>query len=141
MWLIYAAFSALFAALVSILAKLGLKNIDPTLATTVRGVIMASFLLLVSLSLSKFENFSLASFSSREWVLIILSGIAGAISWLFFFTALKGGPAGGVNAIDRMSIVFVIVFAALFLGEGFNFKIAIGAGLMALGAALIVFQP
>ena len=103
MWLIYAFLSAIFAALVAIFAKLGLKDIDSTLATTVRAIIMAIFLVIVALFLKKFDAFSLTSFNSRDWLLIFLAGIAGALSWLFYFAALKGGLASNVVAIDRLT--------------------------------------
>lgn len=137
MWLLYAFISSITAALVAIFAKMGLKGIDSTLATTIRAIIMAVFLFIVSMFLKKFDGFSLNSFSSRDWLLIILAGIAGAISWLFYFLALKYGLADKVVAIDRLSIVFVVVLAALFLGEKLGWKVAAGALLMAAGAILI----
>ncbi|MBX4215598.1 EamA family transporter [Candidatus Parcubacteria bacterium] len=137
MWLAYAFLSAAFAALVAILAKLGLKHLDSTLATTVRAVIMAAFLLLVALSLGKFQNFSLAALTGKEWILISLSGVAGALSWLAYFYALKEGNATSVVAIDKLSIVMVIVLAAIFLGEAAGWKAYLGGALMAAGAILI----
>ena len=137
MWLIYAFLSAITAALVAIFAKLGLKDIDSTLATTVRAIIMTGFLILVSFFLKKFHGFSINSFSHKDWLLIALSGVAGALSWLFYFFALKYGLASRVAAIDRLSIVFVIILAALFLGESFGWKAGLGAILMAMGAILI----
>lgn len=137
MWLIYAFLSAVTAALVAILGKLGLKDVDPTLATTIRSIIMAGFLVITSLFLKKFENFSLHSFSLKDWNLIILSGVAGALSWLFYFLALKYGVTTKVVAIDRLSIVFVVVLAALFLGESFGWRVALGAVFISLGALLI----
>jgi transporter family protein len=137
MWLFYALLSALSAALVAIFAKMGLSGVNSTLATTIRGVIMALFLLLVSIVLSKFDGFSFTSFSGRDWVFIVLAGIAGALSWLFYFFALQKGPASGVVAIDRTSLVFVVVLAALFLGETLSWKVGIGAVLMVAGALLI----
>ena len=139
MWLLYAFLAAGFAALVAIFGKIGLKGIDSTLATTVRGIIMALFLVCVAFAMRKFDGFSLQSFTGREWIFIILAGIAGALSWLFYFSALRAGPAGAVSAIDRLSIVFVVILAAIFLGEAFTWKIGIGALLMASGAILIAF--
>ena len=140
MWLIYAFLSAIAAAFVAILAKMGLKNVDSTLATTVRSIIMAGFLFLVALSLKKFNGFNFSSFNQKEWLLIILSGLAGAISWLFYFYALKEGMAGKVAAIDRLSLVFVVVLAAIFLGEKLSWQTSIGAVAMALGAILITLK-
>lgn len=136
-WIIYAFLSAISASLVAIFAKLGLKNIDSTLATTVRSIIMALFLFIVSFFLHKFDNFSLKMFSGREWLLIVLAGIAGALSWLFYFFALKTGLASRVVVIDRLSLVFVIILAAIFLGEALSWKVAIGAILMVAGAIII----
>lgn len=140
MWLIYALLSSLTAALVAIFAKLGLKNIDSTLATTVRSIIMAGFLILVSFSLKKFNGFSLNSLDSKDWILIILSAVAGALSWLFYFLALKYGLATHVVVIDRLSIIFVIILAILFLGETLSWKMALGGLLMVGGAILIALQ-
>lgn len=140
MWVVYAFLSATFAALVAIFGKLGLKSIDSTLATSVRAIIMAVFLFGVSISLGKFHNFNIHSFSNKDWILITLSGIAGAISWIFYFLALKYGVTSKVVAIDRLSIIFVIILAALFLGEGFGWKVAFGSALMASGAILITLK-
>ncbi|MEK7555756.1 MAG: EamA family transporter [Patescibacteria group bacterium] len=139
MWLFYALLSALTAALVAIFAKLGLKDLDSILATTIRGIIMASFLVVVSLFLKKFDGFSLASLNQKEWLLITLAGISGALSWLFYFFALQKGDATGVVAIDKLSIVFVVLLAAIFLSEGIGWKSAAGALLMVGGAILIAF--
>lgn len=140
LYLILALLAALTASLVTIFGKLGLKNVDPTLATTIRSFIMTIFLILVSLFLKRFDNFSLSIFSSKDWVLIILAGIAGALSWLFYFWALKLGPASHVAVIDRLSLVFVILISALILGENFNFKVTLGMILVVIGAVLIVLK-
>ncbi len=137
MWLTYAIFSAVFAALVAIFGKLGLSKVDSTLATTIRSLVMALFLVLVTLSLKKFQGFTINELSGKQWLYIVLAGVAGALSWLFYFAALKSGQATKVAAIDRLSIVFVLIFAVLFLGESFKVKPAIGAALMALGAILM----
>lgn len=139
-WIIYAFISAGFAGLVAIFGKIGIQNIDATLATTVRSIIMAGFLVIVSLSLGKFKDFSSASFTGKEWTFIILAGIAGALSWLFYFMALKNGPATAVSAIDRTSIIFVAILAALFLGEAFGWKQGAGVLMIALGAYLVTMR-
>lgn len=140
MWFILALLSALTAALVAIFGKLGLKGVDATLATAVRSVIMALFLVSAAGVLGKFSGFSLASFSGKGWTYIVLAGIAGALSWLFYFWALKLGPASAVAAIDRLSIVFVVVVAALVLGEVFTKYTAAGSLLVVAGALLIAFD-
>lgn len=137
MWVFYALLSALTASLVAILGKLGLKSIDSTLATTIRSIVMTSFLVLVSLVLQKFQGFSLQSFSQKDWLLIILSGLAGATSWLFYFLALKTGLASGVSAIDRLSIVFVVILASIFLAEVLSWKSVLGSLLIVFGVLLI----
>lgn len=139
-WILYALLSAVFASLVAIFGKIGVQNIDSTLATTVRAVIMAGFLLLVSVSLGKLKDFSLVSFTGKEWIFITLAGVAGAMSWLFYFFALKNGPAGGVAALDRTSTIFVVLLAAIFLGEVFGWKQGVGVVLIALGAYLVTLK-
>jgi len=123
--------------LVTVFSKAGLKNIDTVLATTIRGIIMVAFLLLASAMLGKFNGFSLKSLDSKGWWLIILAGIAGALSWLFYFLALKYGLATHVAAIDKLSLVFIIIFSLLFLKEAFHWSTIAGAILMILGAILI----
>lgn len=140
MWIPYALLSAAFAAGVAIVGKLGLKTLDSTLATTIRSVIMAVFLLIVSLFLRKFRGFSWHDLSGKDWSLIVLAGIFGAMSWLFYFFALKHGPATPVAAIDRLSLVFVFVLAIIFLGEPFTLKSAAGAVLMVAGAILLSWR-
>jgi len=137
MWLFYALLSAFTAALVAVFAKLGLKELDSTLAATIRGIIMASFLVIVSLFLRKFDGFSLTALNQKEWLLITLAGIFGALSWLFYFVALQKGAATGVVAIDKLSIVFVVLLATVFLSEGIDWKSFTGALLMVGGAVLI----
>lgn len=136
MWIGYALLSAIFAAAVAILGKIGLKNVDSTLATTIRSVVMALFLLGASLLLQKFAL--IKTFGNQALVFIVFSGIAGALSWLFYFLALKNGPVAGVAALDRLSVVFVVILAAIFLGEALTLKSVSGLILLVLGALLLV---
>ncbi|MDP3883235.1 MAG: EamA family transporter [Candidatus Staskawiczbacteria bacterium] len=138
LWIIYSLLSAAFAALVAIFGKIGLQNIDSTLATTVRSFVMALFLFFVSLSMGKFSQ--LYTIKNKVLYFIILSGVAGALSWLFYFFALKTGIASGVAAIDRLSVVFVVIFAILFLGEQLNLYTTAGALLITIGAILMVIK-
>ena len=136
MWLIYSLLAAIFAALVAIFGKIGIKNIDSTLATTVRAIIMAGFLVMVTLFLGKFGRFG--SIDSRSMKFIVLSGVAGALSWLFYFSALKFGLASRVASVDRLSVVFVVLLAALFLGETLTLKSVMGITLLTIGAVILV---
>lgn len=137
-WILYATLSAVFASLVSIFGKVGLKNVDSTLATTVRSVVMAGFLLITSLMLGKYKL--LSTIDGKTFLFIALSGVAGATSWLFYFFSLKSGPVGGVAALDRLSIVFVVILAALFLGEGITWKTGVGSLLILSGAILFAIK-
>lgn len=134
-WILFAILSAAFAALVAIFGKIGISGLDSTLATTVRAVIMAIFLVAVSLLLGKARL--LDTISSKALLFIIFSGIAGAVSWLFYFLALKFGPTSGVAALDRLSVVFVLILAVLFLGESLTWKSGIGAAMLTAGAILM----
>ena|SRR3989339_1006294 len=138
LWILYSLLSAAFAGLVAILGKIGLSGIDSTLATSVRAIVMALFLFFVSLSLGKFNL--LYTIKNKTLLFIVLSGVAGAMSWLFYFFALKTGIASGVAALDRLSVVFVLIFAILFLGERFSLYSATGALLITIGAILMVIK-
>jgi bacterial/archaeal transporter family protein len=134
-WIAYALLAALFAALVAVLGKVGLKELDATLATAVRAVVMAMFLVGAAVVLGKAGK--LGEISGRSFLFIVLSGAAGAASWLFYFLALRDGPATGVAALDRLSVVLVFVLAVVFLGEAFTVKAALGALLVVAGAILL----
>lgn len=136
-WILYGLLAGLSAALVAIFGKLGVKGLDSTLATTVRSGVMFGFLLLVSLALKKTQF--LATLDRRSLFWIAASGVAGALSWLWYFLALKTGPVKGVAALDRLSVVFAILLAAVVLGEGFGWKTALGMVLIGSGAVLLVF--
>lgn len=140
MWMLYAAGSAIAAAMVAIFGKIGLQGIDPTQATIVRGVVMAIILVLGGLVFGKFSGFSFAMLGGRAWIFILLSAFAGAASWLLYFIALQSGPASAVAVIDKMSVVLVILLAAVFLGEAFTVKSALGIVLTVAGTLLIIFK-
>ena len=135
-WIIYAFLSAVFAALVAILGKIGVKNVDTTLSTTIRSLVMAGFLVATTILLGKSHGIS--GIDKRSLLFIFFSGIAGALSWLFYFVALKNGPAAGVAALDRLSVVFVAVFAALLLREPFTAKTLLGISFITFGAFLMI---
>lgn len=140
MWMIYALGSAVAASLVAIFGKIGLQGVDPTLATIARGVVMAVILVLGGLLFGKFQGFSVAAFGGRAWFFVFLSALAGATSWLLYFAALQGGPAGPVAVIDKLSVVFIIALAAAFLGETLTVKSAFGVVFTVIGTLLILFK-
>lgn len=135
LWILYALLSAVAAAAVAILGKIGISKVDTTLATTIRALIMAAFFIVVALALGKAKLLGTVDRSALTY--ITLSGVAGAVSWLFYFMALKNGPASGVAALDRTSVVMVFILALLFLGEKFHLRSAIGALFVVAGAILM----
>jgi transporter family protein len=137
-WIVLGILSAVFASAVAILGKIGLQGIDNTLATTIRSIVMAGFLFTLTLMSGKFSY--LSTLNSKALLFIVASGVAGALSWLAMFAALKIGPATGVVALDRLSIIFVLIFAALFLSESLTIKTALGGLLILIGSIILVWK-
>jgi transporter family protein len=136
-WLIFALLSAVFAALVAIFGKIGLQGLDANTATTVRAVIMAVFLIIVILIEGKLGKVSEILSNNKALFYITLSGIAGALSWLFYFLAVKIGEVSKVAPVDKLSVVFAIVLAIIILGEKLTWAKAIGAALITIGVIII----
>lgn len=136
-WLLFALLSALFAALVAIFGKIGLQHLDSSVATTVRAGIMFFVLLFVLLFTNKIGKTVEIFKDSKALLFIFLSGLAGALSWLFYFLALKIGEASKVAPIDRLSIVFVLILAALVLGEKLTIKTILGTVIIVVGAIFV----
>ena len=134
-WLIYAILSAVFAALVAILAKIGITGVNSNLATAIRTVVILLFAWGIVFAQGTFKD--LGSISRYSMIFLVLSGIATGISWLFYFRALQLGNASQVAPIDKLSLVFTIILAAIFLKEKLSFQVALGALLMSLGAIII----
>ena len=137
MYILLGILSAVFAALVTIFGKLGLKKVDPIFATSIRAFIMALFFLVAVIALHKVPKNGFQSLTKEDWVLIIGAGVSGALSWLFYFQALKLGPATRVASLDKLSLVFIAIFAGLFLGEPFSVKGLVGVTLMITGVFLL----
>lgn len=136
-WMIYAALSATFAALVTIFAKVGLKpDVDSHLATTIRAGIMFAFLVIVILVQKKLSL--VHQFDTKDYIFILLAGICGAMSWLFYFLALKTGDATKVAAIDKSSIVLIMLFSIIFLKGKFSWTVASGIALITIGTILTI---
>jgi bacterial/archaeal transporter family protein len=136
-WLLWALLSALFAAATAILAKIGVAGIDSNLATAIRTTVVLVFTWAIAIALGR--HTSIAVIGSRSWLFLVLSGIATGLSWLCYFRALQLGPASAVAPIDKLSVVLVILFAWIFLGEGLSVHKIVGGLLIAGGAATLVF--
>jgi len=134
-WLIYALLSAITAALVAIFGKIGLQGVDSITASGIRAGVMFGALVVLMLFTGKMNT--VTTLDSKALFYIFVGGLAGAASWIFYFLALDYGKASQVVPIDRLSVVFVIVFAAMFLGEKITLPIAIGVALIAAGAIII----
>jgi transporter family protein len=134
-WLFWALLSAAFAALTAIFAKVGVENINSDLATFVRTIVVLAALALILWATGQFRP--PGSISARTYLFLILSGLATGASWLCYFRALKLGEAARVAPIDKLSVVLVAIFAAVFLGEKVTAPHWLGIGLIAAGAILI----
>ena len=137
-WLFYAVLSAIAAALVSVFGKIGLQGLDANTATVIRAVIMALFLTAVLVVQRNFSHISEILSNRRALLFITLSGIAGALSWLFYFVALKYGKVSQVAPVDKLSVVITIVLAFIFLKEPFTSKSVAGAALITAGTLIMV---
>ncbi len=136
-WIIFAVLSAFAAALLAVFSKIGLQNVDTNVATAVRAVVMVLFLVGLILVQGKFQEIKVILSNSKALLYIILGGIAGALSWLFYFVALKNAKVSQVVPIDRLSIVFALLLSFFILGEKISLKSGIGAALVVAGAVII----
>ncbi|OCG22972.1 MULTISPECIES: EamA family transporter [unclassified Gilliamella] len=136
-WLIYALLSAITAASVAILGKIGLQHLDANTATAIRAIVMAIFLVGVVVVQGKLNLINTFFNDKRALLTIALSGIAGALSWLFYFMAIKDGKVSQVAPIDKLSVVFAVVFAAVLFGEKISLVAGIGVAMIAVGAILV----
>ncbi len=136
MWFIFALLSAIFAALTSILAKIGIEGVNSNLATAIRTVVvvvMAWGMVFLTSAQS-----GIAEISKKSWMFLILSGLATGASWLCYYKALQVGEASKVVPIDKLSVVITLILAFVFLHEQFTVKSAIGCALIGVGTLLMV---
>ncbi|RLM24007.1 hypothetical protein BIY29_09495 [Brenneria alni] len=136
-WLIYALLSALCAALVALFGKIGLQNLDANTATAIRAVVMALFLVGVVVAQGKIALIGEVMANKKALLFILLSGVAGAMSWLFYFVALKAGNVAQVAPIDKLSVVFAVVLAVVLLGEKISLMVGAGMALISAGALMV----
>ena len=136
MWFVFAILSAIFAALTSILAKIGIEGVNSNLATAVRTIVvllMAWFMVFITGN----QN-GIVDISKKSWIFLILSGLATGASWLCYYKALQLGEASKVVPIDKLSIVITIVLAFIFLGEQITLKTLIGCCLIIIGTFVMI---
>ena len=136
MWFIFAILSAIFAALTSILAKIGIEGVNSNLATAVRTIVVVLMAWLM-VFITGSQN-GLMDISKKSWIFLILSGLATGASWLCYYKALQIGEASKVVPIDKLSIVITVALAFLFLGEQITLKILIGCSLIVAGTFVMI---
>jgi transporter family protein len=137
-WTFWALLSAAFAALTAIFAKIGIENVNSDFATFIRTIIILILAALIVVATGNWQQPS--TVSTRTWTFLILSGLATGASWICYFRALKLGDAARVAPIDKLSVVFVAVFAVLFLGERLTATNWLGIVLIASGAVLVGYR-
>lgn len=136
MWFVLALLSAVFAALTSILAKVGIQNVDSTLATAIRTVVVV--VLAWAMVFITNAQGGIVDISRRSWVFLILSGIATGASWLCYYKALQIGDVSKVVPVDKLSVIITMILAFAFLHEKFTVKSVIGCGLIGIGTFLMI---
>lgn len=136
-WLFYALLSAFSAAFVSIFGKIGLQGIDSNVATAVRAIIMAVFIVGVVFVQGNMSHLPEVLNDKKGLLFVALSGIAGATSWLFYFLALKYGPVSKVAPIDKLSVVFAVILAVILFGEKVSFVHACAIAMIAAGGLIL----
>lgn len=137
MWKYYALLSALFAALTAILSKIGVKGINGNTATAIRTAVV--LLLAWGIVLFSGQIKEVKEISKSNMLLLVLSGVATGLSWIFYFKALETGDVSKVAPIDKLSIVFVMLLAFLFLKEPFTLQTIVGGLLITAGALVLIW--
>jgi transporter family protein len=138
MWWIYALISALFAALTAIFAKIGVENINSNLATAIRTLVVLIMISAIVFFRNEYKN--IGEISSKTWVFLTISGISTGLSWIFYFRALQIGEVSKVAGVDKLSLALTIIFSIVFLGESISWKAGVGALLIIIGTALLIFK-
>ena len=136
MWFVFALLSAIFAALTSILAKVGIEEVNSNLATAIRTVVVV-VIAWIMVFLTNEQN-GISVISKKSWLFLILSGLATGASWLCYYRALQLGDASKVVPVDKLSVVITLVLAFVFLHEKFTTKSLIGCVLIAAGTLIMV---
>lgn len=140
LWFIYAILGAVFASLVSIFTKLGVTNISPSLSGTIKAIIMAIFFIIISSFNGDFTKLSGITNYKKDLLFLVLTGIFGALSWLFMNFAFKHGSVTKVVPIDKMSIAITILLSALILKEHLSARTIIGVAFIVIGGIVIALH-
>ena len=136
MWMVFAILSAVFAALTSILAKVGIDGVNSNLATAIRTVVVV--VMAWGMVFLTHAQSGLVEINKKSWIFLILSGLGTGASWLCYYKALQMGDASKVVPIDKLSVVITLILAFVFLHEEFTAKSAIGCVLIAAGTLIMV---
>jgi len=137
-WLGWAFLSALFAALTAILAKVGVSEVNPNLATAIRTTVILVFTWGIVFAIDGKADF--VGISNRAWIFLVASGLATGLSWICYFRALKLGDVAKVAPVDKLSVAIAILFAVIFLGEKVKMQEALGATLIVIGVLVMVIK-
>src|SRR6266567_1577708 len=136
-WIFWALLSAFFAGLTAVLAKIGVTGVDSNLATAVRTTVVLVFTWSIALSANGNAMAALSRLSHRSWGFLVLSGVATGLSWLCYFRALQLGDASRVAPVDKLSVVFAILFAAVLLREKVGWQQWLGGSFVVVGAVIL----
>jgi transporter family protein len=137
-WFIWALLSAMFAALTAVLAKVGVADVNPNLATAIRTTVILVITWALAMATSGRADWT--ALTSRAWIFLTASGVMTGLSWLCYFRALKLGDVSKVAPVDKLSVAIAIILAVLFLGEKVKTQEAIGAVLIVLGVIVMVVK-
>ena len=138
-WIAWALLSAVFAGLTAVLAKVGIKDINSHLATAIRTTVILLFTWSIALTMVPIA--SLSVLPRKAWTFLVLSGLATGLSWLCYFRALQLGEASRVAPVDKLSVVFAILLAGIFLKERLTWQHALGGVLIVIGAIVLAWKP
>lgn len=136
MWLILSILSAFFAAVTSILAKIGIENVNSNLATAIRTLVVVIMSWLIVFITN--AQTGIHDISNKSWLFLIMSGLATGLSWLCYYAAIKSGQVSKVVAVDKSSVILTFIMAFIFLGEKFTLKSIIGAVCIGLGTFIMI---
>lgn len=137
MWWIYALLSALFAALTAVFAKKGVAHVNSDLATAIRTVVI--LVIAWGIVFARGALGTLHDLTGKNWLFLVLSGMATGLSWIFYFRALQLGQVSQVAPVDKLSVALAIILSVMFLGETLTLKMVIGAVLIIAGTLVLIF--